>query len=246
MSRRSDAVVLDGRLPARSWYFRADMDRRSIVALFSIALTSAASCNRARPSRTYDLLIRVNGDPGRPLPGARVLYQGKQVGISRDNGVVKLSIDGSEGEVFPFTVACPEGFRSPSKPIDITLRRLADPSRPPEFSASCPPLKRSVVVAVRADNGPNLPVIYLGQEVARTDTAGAAHVLLSLPPGEEFELSLDTSGAYSSRLRPQKPSARFSVKNEDDILIFHVPFTVEVEKAPPPRSAPRPSGPIRL
>jgi len=217
------------------------------AALLAMVLAPMASCNRASPAASYDLLIRVSGGSGRPLAGARVLYQGKPVGTSKDNGTVKLSIEGTEGEVFPFSVACPDGYRSPVKPIDVTLRRLADPGEPPEFSVTCMPLTRSVVVAVRADQGPNLPVMYLGQEVARTDSSGAAHVLLTLAPGEEFELMLDTASPGGERLRPQKPTGKFSVKNADEIMTFHVPFTVEVEKrAPPPRAAPRPTGPIRL
>ncbi|HMJ52557.1 MAG TPA: hypothetical protein VK540_10790 [Polyangiaceae bacterium] len=215
-------------------------------ALLSLALASAAGCNRASTAASYDFLIRVSSGPGRPLAGARVLFQGKTVGTSKDGGTVKLSIEGTEGEVFPFTVACPDGYRSPAKPLDVTLRRLADPGEPPEFSVSCTPLTRSVVVAVRADQGPNLPVVYLGQEVARTDASGAAHVLLTLAPGEEFELMLDTANAAGERLRPQKPTGKFSVKNEDEILTFHVPFAVEVEKRAAPRPPSRAPGPIRL
>jgi hypothetical protein len=216
------------------------------VTLSSLALAGAVSCSRAAAPASYELLIRVSGGPGRPLAGARVLFQGKQVGTSKDDGTVKLSLEGTEGEVFPFTVACPDGYRSPAKPIDVTLRRLANPGELPEFSVSCLPTTRSVVVAVRADQGPHLPVMYLGQEVARTDSAGAAHVLLTLAPGEEFELMLDTVNGAGERLRPQRPTGKFSVKNTDEILTFHVPFTVEVEKRVAPRAAPRPQGPIRL
>ena len=53
---------------------------------------------------------------------------------------------------------------------------------------------RRVVVAVRAENGPNLPVTYLGRAVGRTDASGAAHVLLAMHPGDQFSLGLDTSG----------------------------------------------------
>jgi hypothetical protein len=214
--------------------------------LLSLALLGAASCSRAVPEASYELLIRISGGPGRPLAGARVLFQGKQVGTSKDDGTVKLSIEGTEGEVFPFTVACPDGYRSPTKPVDVTLRRLANPGESPEFSVSCLPTTRTVVVAVRADQGPNLPVMYLGQEVARTDSAGAAHVLLTLAPGEEFELMLDTVNSAGERLRPQKPTGKFAVKHTDEILTFHVPFTVEIEKRVAPRAAPRAPGPIRL
>jgi hypothetical protein len=221
------------------------MRQHGTVALLPMIL-AAVSCGRPGPSASYDLLIRVGAGGGRAVAGARVLFQGKQVGTSKDNGMVKLSIEGTEGEVFPFTIVCPDGYRSPAKPIDVTVRRLANPSEPPEFSVSCTPLTRAVVVAVRADQGPHLPIVYLGQEVARTDASGAAHVLLTLPPGEEFELMLDTANPAGERLRPQKPTGKFSVKNTDEMLTFHVPFTVEVEKRVAPRAAPRAAGPIRL
>jgi hypothetical protein len=152
-------------------------------------------------------------------------------------------MQGKEGEVLALILVCPSGFRSPSKTVDVPLRRLADPGRPPEFSATCTPLKRTVVVAVRADNGPNLAVVYLGEEVARTDASGAAHVLLNLTPGDEFELSLDTTDA--ARLRPQKPAARFTVKSDDEILTFNVAFKLEPEKRAPNARA-KPESPIHL
>jgi hypothetical protein len=117
----------------------------------------------------------------------------------------------------------------------VPLRKLAEPGALPEFSVSCQPLTRSVVVAVRADNGPDLPVRYLGQEVARTDASGAAHLLLSLAPQEEFELTLDTSDRRAENLRPQNPSARFTVKDGDEILTFNVPFAIESRAVAKPR-----------
>ena len=80
---------------------------------------------------------------------------------------------------------------------------------------------------MRAENGPNLPVVYLGKEVARTDAAGAAHVLLSLKPGDQFEISLNTSERGSERLRPQNPAVAFVVKGRDDIMTFDQHFAIE-------------------
>ena len=64
------------------------------------------------------------------------------------------------------------------------LRRLAEPSKVPAYQATCPPTTRAIVVAVAAENGAGLPVLYLGREVARTDASGAASVLLHAVPGE--------------------------------------------------------------
>jgi hypothetical protein len=209
--------------------------------LFPLAIGAASlACSQSRQAAAFDLTVRVTGDLGRPLAGAKVFFEGTAVGRSNDRGVVRLAVHGREGEVITLTVACPDGFRPPSKPIEVALRRLADPGASPEYSATCQPLTRSVVVAVRADNGPDLPVRYLGQEVARTDESGAAHVLLTLAPDEEFELTLDTSGKIAESLRPQSPSARFTAKSVDEILTFNVPFTVErpAQKARPKREIP--------
>jgi hypothetical protein len=208
------------------------MYRVARAFLLSIALIGTG-CSRARPSTSYEVVVRVTSEAADPVGGAKIMLRDAVIGTTRETGLAKLLMQGREGDVVPLSIACPHGFRSPAKSLDVPLRHLAEPGKPPEFSASCTPLKRSVVVAVRADNGPNLPVVYLGEEVARTDASGAAHVLLNLTPGDEFELSLDTSDASAFRLRPQKPSARFTAKGDDEILTFNVAFKVEPEKHGP-------------
>jgi hypothetical protein len=86
---------------------------------------------------------------------------------------------------------------------------------------------RSVVVGITADKGPNLPVLYLGSEVARTDASGAAHVLLRVPPGEQFTLILQTTGKGAERLRPRNPVATFTVGDRDEVFAYDPHLTVE-------------------
>src|SRR5207247_1568943 len=101
-------------------------------------------------------------------------------------GMGKIQLAGNEGDIFDIAVACPEGFRSPAKPVHVVLHRLAEADKTPEYAVSCPPTTRTVVVAVRADNGANLPVRYLGREVARTDSSGVAHFVGKFRADEEF------------------------------------------------------------
>ena len=188
------------------------------------------SCDRFKepPPPTFDVIIRVDSDPGVPLAGAVVVRNQKDIAPTDSSGKAKLTITGSEGDTHDYFVRCPADFQSPSKPISVVLRRLTDKTRPPEYTTSCPPNVRRVVVAVRADGGPNLPVTYLGQRVAMTDASGAAHVLLNMHPGDQFELGLDTSEKGYERLRPQNPtSPLFQVKPRDDIQLFEVKFTLE-------------------
>jgi hypothetical protein len=214
---------------------------RTLIATLVSSLALVACRQRQEPS-PYEFVVRVTSDPGRPLPGAVFSYNDAQVGITKADGTVRLAIRGAEGEVFGLSVACPEGFRSPTAPLEVTLRRQADPTKRPEYAVSCPPRNRAVVVAVRADNGKNLPVLYLGQEVARTDASGAAHVLLYASPDDPFEVTLGTAEKGAERLRPQNPSLKFVVKDQDDVLTFDQRFVVEPlpRQAPPRSNRPKP------
>jgi hypothetical protein len=81
-------------------------------------------------------------------------------------------------------------------------------------------------------------VTYLDKEIARTDASGAAHVLLQMKPGDTFEVVLGTTERGNEKLRPQNPSAPFTVHGQDEVFLFEQHFTREREpvravKAPP-------------
>jgi hypothetical protein len=90
-----------------------------------------------------------------------------------------------------------------------------------------------MVIGVRAENGPDLPVLYLGKEVARTDRSGAAHLTVTMNVHEKIELILGTSGKEAESLRPQNPVSVFEMPDHDDIQVFPVTFTREIKKPPP-------------
>ena len=195
------------------------------------SLSAFAGCQNldTKTQPPFELLVKVESDPGRPLAGAVLVVNTRERGTTQADGRARLSFIGSEGDTFDLWVRCPEGYSSPSKPIAGSLRRIADPSRLPQYDATCPPNQRSIVVAVRADNGANLPVMYLNKEVARTDASGAAHVFLPAKPGDSFELVLGTTERGNERLRPQNPSAPFVVRSADEVFLFEQRFTRERE-----------------
>ncbi len=192
-----------------------------------VLLAAGCSALQPVPPPPLEVVVRVSGDPGQPIKGASLLFNGQSVSQSGDDGVAHLKLTGKDGETFDVTVVCPEGFQSPSAPLRVILKRLADDKKP-EYDVSCLPTVRSVVVAVRADGGANLPVLYLGREVARTDGAGAAHVLLKLKPDEPFDLVLGTQ--ENDKLRPQNPFASFVVKERDEVFVFDQRFELEKKK----------------
>src|SRR4051812_25653791 len=198
-----------------------------------LPLVSAYGCDaQSASARGYQFAVRISGDPGRPVAGASLTFKGQQVAVSDSAGVAQLSAHGQEGELVDFGVACPEGYRSPSSPVSLRLTRLREGSAIPEYQVTCAPALRDVVIAVRAENGGDLPVKYLGREVARTDAAGAAHFLLRVEPGAQLEVALDTHDKRG--LRPQNPVAHFLARSEDDLFVLDQPFVVtrEVRHAP--------------
>lgn len=212
---------------------------RALLVVLPFALAACAALEPVPPP-PQEIVIRVAGDPGQPLKGATVQYNGKKVSESGADGIAPLKLNGKDGEVYELSVACPEGFLSPTKPLSVMLKRLADPGKKPEYDVTCPPTTRTVVVAVRADNGANLPVMYLGREVARTDGAGAAHVMFKLKADESFNLVLGTDG--NDRLRPQNPTASFIVRDRDDVFTFDQKFDLEKKVAKGGRRGPQKIG----
>ncbi|MBI3201365.1 MAG: hypothetical protein HYZ29_07460, partial [Myxococcales bacterium] len=114
-----------------------------------------------------------------------------------------------------------------------------------EYQVDCIKSSRTVVVAVRADSGANLPVMYMGKEAGRTDASGAAHVFLEVPPNQVFQLSIATDGDGAKDLRPQNPTATFEVKQADDVFVFDQKFKVEKKKVRG-GGKPRPKGPTPI
>jgi hypothetical protein len=221
------------------------MTRARVPFVVSIALI-AVGCT-APPPPPLEVAVYVRSDPGKPLPEAQVQYSGQTIATTDASGIAKLTLHGTEGESFDVMIACPAGFQSPSQPVPIVLRRLADPGKVPQYDVRCPPTTRAAVIAVRADKGANLPVLYLGREIGRTDANGVATVLLHVRPQEAFDLMLATSGTGDARaeaLRPQNPVATFTVKDQDDLFMFEPRFTVEAKK--PVYRPPPPKGPVRI
>jgi hypothetical protein len=219
------------------------------MAALACSLVLIAGCKALDPPPTLPqtVVVRVSSDPGKPLANAQVLFSGKQVGITGADGAADIQLAGKDGESFDVMVACPKGFESPNKPIRVAFRRLADSTKKPEYAVQCPPKTRTVVVAVRTEGYTEVPVTLLGREIARTDDSGAAHVVLTLEPGEQFDLMLDTSEKRFEHLQPQNPVASFSIGHRNDIFTFDQKFETEKKKVfrrgP---SRPKPSGPQKI
>jgi hypothetical protein len=197
-----------------------------------VVLAFSAACGAKASPAPFQISLRVEADPGRPLPNAQIARANKTIGVTNAEGRATVAIEGADGQITDVVVTCPEGHQSPARPVSIRLVRFPD-RRIPEYTVPCPPVMRRVVVAVRAENGPNLPVLYQGKPVTRTDASGAASFALEVPPGSQVAVSLDTSERKD--LRPPSPPRVFVVTSHDDIFLFDQKFEVDKRRGGPNR-----------
>jgi len=210
---------------------------------------ASAGCGTAQPPTLYPITLRVMTDQ-RPMPGAVVLYRDRELGATDTAGAFMLQTPGLEGTTLALTVRCPTGFVSPPQDIPVTLRStisLGDGggSAGTETTVQCPPAHRIAAVVVRTPGRSNLPIIYGGREITRTDLQGIAHLIFRVTTGESISLRVDTSG--QPLLRPQNPLLTINTRPSDDVYVSTQNFS---EAAPPrPVSRPsvaRPAGPQRI
>lgn len=219
--------------------------RSAIVAFASLAVVGCNEPLAVKPKPALEVVVKVTSDPDKPLEGAKVLYAGKTIATTDDTGQAKLTLTGNDGDSYEVSVKCPTGYQSPAKATVIPLKRLEGST--PEYDVSCPPTTRTAVVAVRAENGAFLPIKHLGRVVGRTDSSGAATVLLKeVEADTPIELVLDTSEKGMEVLRPQNPtSPAFVVKRGDEVFTFDQKFQIEAPKVKV-YYAPKKVGPIAL
>ena len=167
--------------------------------------------------------VTTEKDKGLPVAEAEVTRNSHPMGKTGADGRLTLTFHGSEGDKIDVYVKCPEGFRSPDRPITVALLRLSD-GKMADYPATCEPSEHKVVVSITADNGAFIPVLLLGKQVATLDESGAATFMLSGHPGDHLDFRLDTTDEKFKLLQPQSPTVQLDVQGEDHIYPLDQPF----------------------
>jgi hypothetical protein len=85
--------------------------------------------------------------------------------------------------------------------------------------------------------------LHLGRELARTDSSGAAHLVLDVASKDVVELVLDTT--QQPRLRPKSPILRIQPGPCDEITAISQDFTLQ-QQEPVKKVAVTRRGPTRI
>jgi hypothetical protein len=214
---------------------------RWVVELGGLATAIAVSSCRPPPAPPpTSITIFARAETGAAVQNAEIYTGTSFLARTDPQGRAELDVNGTEGDTFELRVKCPQGYLSPSDPVVVRRLTIASTGAGPEYSVTCHETRHTLVVAVRAEGGPDLPILQLGKEVARTDRWGAAHMAVKMDVHERLELMLATAGKEYANIHPQNPVAIFEMPDHDDIQVFSVTFTRDRKRV---FSAPAPHGP---
>jgi hypothetical protein len=215
-------------------------DRLSRVLLASLPLCACLSTTdeSAAPAQalTFPIAIAARSEDRNAIAGVGISLDKQLLGTTDASGIASLTLHGAEGDTLALSVKCPAAYASPDRPLLVGLRHLGGGSTRARFDVECFPLVHNVVVGIRAENGPRLPILRLKTVVGQTDDQGVAHVLLQASANEQIALTLDTS--KNANLLPQSPTLDFATRDSDEFLLVSQKFTVK--QAPPRRVVSRP------
>jgi len=213
----------------------------ALAFLFGLGLPGCAAKKDVPSARQFPVTFRVTNDDGEPVAGARIAAGKAPLGRTTSSGTLNVKLAGTEGQMIPVTITCPDGYSSPEKPAELRLsrnRRLDSSGYLPSLlEGRCLRTTRSIVLVVRAVGSPELPVLVDGEPSGTTNADGIAHLLVHAPRTvRALTVALDTSA--HQRLRPRDPSRKYELSGKDAVLVFDQPLTTL--PSPTPRRSSRP------
>ncbi|MBS2015312.1 MAG: hypothetical protein JST00_20665 [Deltaproteobacteria bacterium] len=200
----------------------------------------ASACKNPPPPPTK-IAVRVTTTRGAPVEGAEIVLGATVLARSDARGAATVDVAGREGDSFELETRCPAPLKAPKAPL--VVRRLTIGGGDVEHAVRCEETRRTLAIVVRAEGGPDLPILYLGKEIGRTDASGAAHVKLELDVRDRVELTLDTHAESMADAHPKNPSFVFEPAESDEVKELAVTFTRDAKRKPS-RTAPK--GPILI
>jgi hypothetical protein len=207
-----------------------------MIVVVALALSACAGSGARGGGRVeLDVVFTAERDPGDPLEGVRIAVAGEERGVTGPDGTLRVVLEERDGARLAISADCPPGHRSAEATDEIVVhdvQTLAGGAPRVEYPIRCAPTERRVALLVRAGGEADLPVRVGDREVARTDPAGAAQVVLAMAPGSAFRVTLGTGA--QPRLSPVDPTHTFTVGDRDEVFVLDQRF----EHAPSRRRRP--------
>lgn len=209
------------------------MTQVRILQVFVGALASMLfACGGSTPSlnKSFNVVFLATSDDGEPVQGAKFSSGTTTIGTTDKTGRIAVALEGVDGQSVPMTVSCPDSYVPPEEQPALRLTEVRKVNQvvpaPISVETICTRKMRDVVLVVRTNNAPSLPVDIGGRSAGQTDADGNALFHLKLDR-EMRSVSVSLSTAASPSLRPQNPSRVFELDGQDAVLLVDQAFSVD-------------------
>jgi hypothetical protein len=202
------------------------------------ALLALPACDHEPTPQLFRLTLCAQDTQDRPVPGTRFWADGRELGVTAADGVLRVALDAHAAHAVILSAACPAAYRTrePRRRIAPQQRGSVSARIALELTTACEPLDHAAVVIVRARAAAALagmPIRSDGEVIGQTDLDGTAHVMLHARAGTSLHIALDTRAW--PELAPRDPVQTFQLGDEDAILLVDQRFTTPEPVAPTPR-----------
>lgn len=204
------------------------------------------------PPAQYSVEVEVLDTDDNPVPRIPVQLDGKVVGYTDQNGEFKGTLTELQGKEVSVAISEIDGYRiapgsepSVTETLNVTQVGGTTSGVPIFMQVRMESVKKDYMVWVRSicdDSIPsgcgNLPVLFNGREVARTNHLGYAHFAFSDVPQNDVEIQIDTpkhdpDDKKSPMFQPRDPSYTVTLDLESHIYLLEETFSDPNNKKKP-------------
>ena len=223
--------------------------------IFILSLTVIIlSCSSNQPPKIKPVLINfiVKTDENSAVKDTKVFINGHSYGETDAKGILQTEIYQQEGQSAQLRVQCPKTDKYfPPDAQNIVIRHILksgksinslDSFAPVNAIFYCiPKTKKHLVIIKTKKKG--LPIMLMGKKITTTGESGIAQFPVEGMPGDEIEITIDTS--HNPSYLPKMPSRRLKLPKISRFLVFEQTFT-EIKPKRKRRKKIVHKGPVRL
>jgi hypothetical protein len=221
-----------------------------LVALAaSITLLACGEGDKPKQPSIYKFPMEVSATDtnGEPVAGAKVIVDGSPVGFTDRDGLFQAAFTERKGAEVTVSVEPPEGYKltneaTTTQKMSITENVTGEGMSkvPVSLQAQMASTKENYLLWVdlqcdedALDDGQctDVPVSVDGEEVARTNEQGIAHIAVSRVPGSAMTVEVDTPEYEGDdedeawKMEPADPDWALDLGTESEVLVIEQRFT---------------------
>ncbi|MGM0555691.1 MAG: hypothetical protein ACQEVA_04845 [Myxococcota bacterium] len=228
------------------------LHRTFVLALAFVASSAMLACGEGETKKQPSIIqfpmeISATDTNGEPVAGAKIIVDGSPVGFTDRDGLFQAALSERKGAEVTVSVEPPDGYKltkdaTTTQTMSLTENVTGEGMTrvPVSLQAQMVSTKENYLLWVdlqcdedSLDEGQctDVPVLVGGEEVARTNEQGIAHITLTRVPGSSLKVEVDTPEYEGDdedeawKMKPADPDWTLDLGTDAEVLVIEQRFT---------------------